>query len=99
MKMCENCKYSEPIGGGLACMGQKGMPFVIASDYCENWKTTKQTNADRIRAMSDEELARFLYNNSDGQCPAIEHCPTPTAPQNCPDGHCWLDWLRQEATE
>lgn len=27
-----------------------------------NAKMTKQSNADRIRAMSDEELAQFIWN-------------------------------------
>lgn len=52
----------------------------------------KQTNADKIRAMTDEELAMLLNPT----------CP----PQECPDhlpfdqAHdcykCWLDWLQQE---
>lgn len=46
------------------------------------------TNADRIRAMSDEELAEYVATYS---------CP-PAAERTrcggvCPE--CWLDWLRQ----
>ena len=51
----------------------------------------KQTNADRIRAMSDEELAEFL---TDDLCELF--CPT--IPTVC-DGQCEtvaLGWLRQE---
>lgn len=45
------------------------------------------TNADRIRAISDEELATVLRG-----CPdSVEVCP------NIPCADCWLDWLRQEA--
>lgn len=51
------------------------------------------TNADRIRAMSDEELADFLADD-DRACPPRHH--------NCRkyidkcDG-CWLEWLKQPA--
>lgn len=57
------------------------------------------TNADRIRAMSDEELARFIddilkYNivsepdaNKCGKCRSVDYAP------------CWLDWLKSEAKD
>lgn len=51
-----------------------------------------KTNADRIRAMSDEELAQFL--NTRG-CPSENH-------SNCfemPCKHCWEKWLKQPAEE
>lgn len=45
------------------------------------------TNADRIRAMSDEELAEFVQY---GSCPYIEEeCTT----KGCVK--CILDWLKQ----
>ena len=49
----------------------------ITKEYCEDWPNVcehwmqkkPQTNADRIRAMSDEELAEFLANEiSHGDC-------------------------------
>lgn len=49
----------------------------------------KKTNADRIRSMTDEELARWITDE------LIE-------PGYCDDEHTyelWLDWLRQEATD
>ena len=42
------------------------------------------TNADRIRAMSDEELAKWLEYEGGGAC--AEVCG-------------WLDWLQQSAEE
>ena len=51
-----------------------------------NAKQQKQTNADRIRAMTDEELARqlaFLEDFNYDEPRVLE----------------WLDWLRQEARE
>lgn len=62
-------------------------------------KRYAKTNADRIRAKSDEELAEFLIQ--DGDCP-----PERMYPDSCPNcdrvtsyicRDCWLDWLKQEA--
>lgn len=86
MRACENCKLSEPVMGGLACMGQKGMPFVRPTDSCDNWKTMKQTNYDRIRAMTDEELAEYL-----------SHIDSPYRMGYArKDKGDWLYWLKQE---
>lgn len=52
----------------------------------------EKTNADRIRQMTDEELAEFLYNDC-APIPATE-CDKHG---ECKD--CWLDWLKQEVTE
>lgn len=59
----------------------------------------KQTNADRLRSMTDEELAELL---SDIGCCEYEHmCAGECKPchngKSCQDY--WLDWLRQEARE
>lgn len=52
-------------------------------------ETKPQTNADRIRAMSDEELARTFAQT--GNCP-----PSSKYGYNCERcGKCWLDYLRQ----
>lgn len=54
------------------------------------------TNADRIRAMSDEELAKFLDKVS-------IRCPRPSITEDCsmPSGceKCVLKWLQQQAEE
>ena len=34
----------------------------------------KQSNADRIRSMTDEELATFLYNFGDCPCFGVKFC-------------------------
>lgn len=61
---------------------------------CRDFEKKPQTNADRIRAMTDEELAEF-----------IEHSPYPPNATCSEEGckfdtcvDCWLDWLKQEAT-
>lgn len=46
----------------------------------------KSTNADRIRAMTDEELADFMILFSD-------YVPNPDGRRR---KDCWLDWLKQE---
>ena len=57
-----------------------------------------RTNADRIRAMSDEELAVLLEGCI---CP-IEPCSEidrDTEPDKKKCTQCWLDWLRQEVND
>lgn len=57
----------------------------------------KRTHADRIRTMTDEELAEFLW--SIGASPfngAVYINGKPIF--STADGNKWLDWLRQEAT-
>lgn len=61
MRTCENCKYSKTRAGALVCMGQKGMPYVRQDGSCDSWKTMKLTNADRIRAMTDEEIEKWFW--------------------------------------
>lgn len=56
---------------------------------CCDFVVTQKTNADRIRAMSDEELARTFAQT--GNCP-----PSSEYGHNCERcGKCWLDYLRQ----
>lgn len=56
----------------------------------------RMSNADRIRAMTDEELAKMLPSKSMWNCPpdikTRGGCPGQCVP-------CWLDWLKQEVTE
>ena len=58
--------------------------FIPDDDFPEEQKL--QTNADRLRAMSDEELAEFL---AEYRC--VHKAP------HCRDANCvqcWLDWLK-----
>ena len=61
----------------------------------QNYETSR-TNADRIRNMSDEELAEFLAYNA-----YCEECYVEKDDSCCyPDGTCkqkHLDWLQSEA--
>ena len=57
----------------------------------------QMTNADRIRAMSDEALANFLCGLFEcGDCPYEDQCKTEIL-REWADG--WLNWLRQPAEE
>lgn len=51
---------------------------------CSKFKEKSQTNADRIREKSDEELAVWLYWKADGSGKTKEQ---------------WLEWLREEVKE
>ena len=66
-----------------------------SDDPPAKYKPKPMTNADRLRAMSDEELAKYF-----GEVKTWGGCPNHGArncTENCAD--CWLDWLRQEATD
>ena len=62
---------------------------------CINYKPRPHTNADRIRAMSDEELAELIFD-----CVACDDCPVGSKKckrefVKCKDAA--LCWLKQEA--
>ena len=59
-------------------------------------KDEKPSNADRIRAMTDEELAEY-HSNKCG-CP---HDPIVFGCRMATIGciGCWLDWLKEEADD
>ena len=59
----------------------------LIHEYHENHKT----NADRIRQMTDEELAEYLGTDLDG-CVGRK-C---VIDDNTDCQKCWLDWLKQE---
>lgn len=69
----------------------KEAPICPAAIGCAGYKEKKQTNGDRIRSMTDEELAEFLCDISDcylDSCPMYKEC-------NSEDGK--LKWLQEES--
>lgn len=66
------------------------LPFEV---YLKSVKKP-QTHADRIRAMTDEELAEWIAGRYPDCPPGVS-----PAPIGCDDvcAGCWLEWLRQEA--
>ena len=60
------------------------------------WKSKSLTNGDRIRAMTDEELAYWMTHlHEDGHC-LNERCQI-FQDNTCDE--CVLDWLKQPAKE
>ena len=82
----------------LYAEGGKFHAFCCNMNSCEG---RKMSNADRLRAMTDEELAEFLIQ--DGDCPPermyTDSCPNCDRVTSYVCYDCWLDWLRQEAEE
>lgn len=69
-----------------------------------NWKPIPMTNADRIRAMSDEELAQLLYCadglgwcTNDPACVALLDMEDGVPEEKCMG--CLISWLQQPAEE
>lgn len=52
-----------------------------------------KTNADRLRSMTDGELAAWLFHHSMVCVPGKRPNPGDCV---CECEHCWLDWLREE---
>lgn len=99
-RFCHTCRFYKPN------VGMRGEPYcdrlkkwVGTTVCCSEWQPKKpQTNADRIRAMSDEELAGFLTeirNALTCVLGADDRCSRPDDP--CVD--CWIDWLKQEVSD
>ena len=89
MKCNQICKWNSNVG----CVKPYGVPCIL-----ENVSATdrKATNADRIRAMNDEELCKFL-----GECKFCDICEEGC--DSCTyNGDCdkrLLEWLKQPAEE
>lgn len=76
-----------------------GKDIIFYGDTWECDYISVPTNADRIRAMSDEELAKFLCNFR--SCDSSEHpCNGCKAEPHCHTGHNgMINWLQQPAEE
>ena len=83
--------------------GNKEYEIIIKTDSKEHFKATEDfarrlidhakpmTNADRIRAMSDEELVKFIEDTGIAGCPY----PARRCRASCRD--CIMEWLKQPA--
>lgn len=61
---------------------------------------SRQTNADRIRNMSDEELAEFLdVVGEDGISSQYTNVPCDCCYEKTECSKCWKEWLQSEAEE
>ena len=78
---CDKCYYNH-------ILEEKGIP---PTEY--EAKPKPITNADRIRNMSDEELAEVIKH----PCDIGNHIPTEWCASRSCGYQCSLDWLKQEA--
>ena len=72
----------------MKCVFVTGEREDINTSECADFRP--MTNADRIRVMTDEELAAYMGDvQTWGGCPnhGARNCK-----ENCAD--CWLDWLK-----
>lgn len=92
MMKCRNCKNNTLLDDGKQfswCEIRHDNLDIDEERYCSAF--TPATNADRIRAMTDDELAEELSFIGDCRCPDGGEC-----------GHensclwCWQNWLQQE---
>lgn len=60
---------------------------------CDN----RQTHADRIRNMSDEELAEFMSENTSYYYCGVRCKDRPKSPTESSCNFRWLEWLQSEA--
>ena len=86
MGVPDNCKNPESYG-----------TICVRCNQCGRFK---QTNADRIRAMSDEELAELILrcascDKEKVMCVPLEYKNSGNCNGRCVDGR--LNWLKQEA--
>ena len=85
MSKCKTCKKYDD------CRSGSGLTWP-----CGAYVPAQTTNADRIRAMSDEELVKFLYNYKfTDMCE--EGCNLCHYHGNCESR--LADWLQQPAEE
>lgn len=82
---CKNCTDD------CHCKGKNITPI------CISFKPAKITNADCIRSMADEELARLFADENCGYCRIHDFCFAKGCQIDCED--MWLDWLKEEAKE
>lgn len=91
---CEKCGWLM-YANGLCICGYSGRP-TTRNDSCMAWKTSIITNADRVRAMTDEELAKWIESLEPNKCPSddwFDRCETWTCKG------CFLNWLKKEAND
>lgn len=91
---CKQCKYIDRCMSEASFLGQVFDPNYDGEHGCREFDTF--TNADRIRAMGDEELAELLLNacigSKCGEQPTNEHGSI-----DC--FACRLKWLKQPADQ
>lgn len=95
--ICSNCAYANDCV--MFQFAGTGLPITA----CYKFKEKQQTNADRIRSMTDEELAEEMnvrLSEDCLMCPVLEaDCPVWDATKKVECKDAMLDWLKQEVEE
>ena len=69
--------------------------YFIPYKHCKAEKCVKkQTNADSLRQMTDEELAHWIVEMKITGCPEDQISTMWCDDMSCVD--CWLEWLKKE---
>ena len=94
------CKYPNEVCANMTMLGGvaycDGIPCELKNEL------PKQTNADRIRTMRDEELAEFIVNDCLELSDMICGSCTQETTENCGSGCCVehiVSWLQKEVKE
>ena len=94
------CKHKSKVWDNGWCNVACRYCTLTQESTCEH---NHKTNADRIRSMSDEELAVFWSNHYDDFCQNKPECGALLDTDGCiPEEMCvayTLEWLRQPAEE
>lgn len=96
MRECRTCAFcAQTDGGSLYCAWTD---HFVPNHCCDNWKP-KHTNADRIRAMTDEELALWLddvckSSYDEGYTKETEEPLMSDYPSIASE---WAKWLKEDA--
>lgn len=94
----ELCRY-EADNRLEACNEACRMGAAALREQKERENPKQLTNADRIRAMSDEEMAKFLCELRSSESYGFP-CSYCVAEEFCHDGHTgMIDWLQQPLEE
>jgi len=90
---CWTCCFRQGIHGASICKREE---HTECTPGITCYTEVPATNGDRIRAMSNEELATFF--DSFSPCPPdAPECQIPSNIEQC--RKCWLNWLNAEAKE
>ena len=82
------------------CRKCASFDWCAENEDCFLFKTKAQpkTEGDKIRAMSDEELAKMIIKYATGH--NVDICPETRSNTDCAEQEtcvdCWIDWLKQE---
>lgn len=78
------------------CRKCSDFDWCLENEDCGLFKPKQMTNADRIRTMPDEELAKYF--SSIAEC---DHCQNELDRECCVNEDVcinrWLEWLKSEA--